>query len=175
MTAPVLTRPASARFDLGGATADYLKAVTEQWLLPTPAANPAILEMFRDRDRQPQRDMVPWAGEFAGKYLTSGVQILRLTRDADLRRQLAGFVVELTLLQDDDGYLGPWSRDHRLTGKAPNCRGNSRSEGDHRRPRRCPALCGADHVSARARRRATGRQNPNMWSNENAPSWPSSP
>ena len=79
--ASVLNRPASARYDLQGAAADYLQAVTEQWLLPTPAANPAILEIFRDRDRQPQRDMVPWAGEFAGKYLTSGVQILRLTRD----------------------------------------------------------------------------------------------
>jgi DUF1680 family protein len=125
MNAPVLTRPASARYDLGGATAHYLKAVTEQWLLPTPAANPAILEIFRDRDRQPPRNMVPWAGEFAGKYLTSGVQILRLTRDASLRRRLTAFVVDLVSLQDDDGYLGPWSRDHRLTGKAPNCTGGS--------------------------------------------------
>ncbi|SVC44279.1 uncharacterized protein METZ01_LOCUS297133, partial [marine metagenome] len=100
----VLTRPASARFDLGGATAGYLKAVTEQWLLPTPAANPAILEIFRDRDRQPARNMVPWVGEFAGKYLTSGVQILRLTGNAGLRRQLAAFVVDLVSLQDDDGY-----------------------------------------------------------------------
>ncbi|MFP6589377.1 MAG: beta-L-arabinofuranosidase domain-containing protein [Candidatus Latescibacterota bacterium] len=124
-TAPVLTRPASARFDLGGATAGYLKAVTEQWLLPTPAANPAILEIFRDRDRQPARNMVPWVGEFAGKYLTSGVQILRLTGNAGLRRQLAAFVVDLVSLQDDDGYLGPWPRDNRLTGKAPNCTGGS--------------------------------------------------
>ena len=37
-----------------------------------------MLEIFRDRDRQPLRDMVPWAGEFAGKYLTSAVQILLL-------------------------------------------------------------------------------------------------
>ncbi|HJP30234.1 MAG TPA: glycoside hydrolase family 127 protein [Candidatus Latescibacteria bacterium] len=123
--ASVLNRPASARYDLQGAAADYLQAVTEQWLLPTPAANPAILEIFRDRDRQPQRDMVPWAGEFAGKYLTSGVQILRLTRDASLRRHLAAFVAEFVGLQEDDGYLGPWSREHRLTGKAPNSRGGT--------------------------------------------------
>ena len=120
-TKPIFTRPISARYELEGAAADYLQAVTEQWLLPTPAANPAILEIFRDRDRQPQRDMVPWAGEFAGKYLTSGVQILRLTGDAVLRRQLAGFVAQFIALQDEDGYLGPWSKACRLTGK--NSRG----------------------------------------------------
>ena len=46
-----------------------------QWLLPAPHANPGMLEMFRDRDRKPCADMVPWAGEFAGKYLTRAVQI----------------------------------------------------------------------------------------------------
>ena len=121
MTAkPLMSRPPSARFVLGGTVAQYLQAVTAQWLLPTPAANPAILDMFRDRDRQPLRDMVPWAGEFAGKYITSGVQILRLTGDAVLRRHLQAFVAELISLQADDGYLGPWPEDCHLTGKAPN-------------------------------------------------------
>ena len=50
----------------------YLRGVTQQWLLVAPDANPAMLEMFRDRDRQPRRAMQPWAGEFAGKYLTGG-------------------------------------------------------------------------------------------------------
>jgi DUF1680 family protein len=123
MTGPVLTRPISARFDLEGVAGEYLKAVTAQWMLPTPAANPALLQMFRDRDRLPLRDLLPWSGEFAGKYLTSGVQILRLTRDSVLRKQLAAFVAEFVALQDEDGYLGPWSREHRLSGKAPNSRG----------------------------------------------------
>lgn len=120
MATPELRRPDKARYELQGVTADYLQAVTEQWLLPTPAANPAILDMFRDRDRLPLRDMVPWAGEFAGKYITSGVQILRLTADAGLRRHLAAFVREFIDLQADDGYLGPWPQANRLTGKAPN-------------------------------------------------------
>ena len=90
---------------------------------PGPAANPAMLDMFRDRDRYPLRDMVPWAGEFAGKYLTSSVQILRLTGESDLRRHLGRFASELASLQAEDGYLGPWPRAFRLTGKAPNRRG----------------------------------------------------
>ena len=121
---PVCSRPSRARYELGGVVDDYLRAVTDQWLLPTPAANPAMLEMFRDRDRAPLRDMVPWAGEFAGKYLTHAVQILRLTKDAGLRRHVAGFVADLAAAQAEDGYLGPWPADHRLTGTAPNCTGS---------------------------------------------------
>ena len=47
-----------------------------------------MLEMFRDRDASPLRDMMPWSGEFAGKYLTGAVQILRITGDARLKAWL---------------------------------------------------------------------------------------
>ena len=106
------------RFD--GIVAEYLAAVTEQWVKPAPHANPAMLEMFRDRDRRPLRCMVPWAGEFAGKYLTHAVQIYRLTGDADLLEHLEPFVGQLIATQAEDGYLGPWPKAYRLTGRAPN-------------------------------------------------------
>ncbi|HCQ02469.1 MAG TPA: hypothetical protein DIT99_18100, partial [Candidatus Latescibacteria bacterium] len=66
---------------MDGPLGDYLQGVTEQWLLVAPKANPGMLEMFRDRDASPLRQMVPWAGEFAGKYLTGAVQIMRVTGD----------------------------------------------------------------------------------------------
>lgn len=69
------------RCTLDGAMGDYMRAVTQQWLLVAPRANPAMLDMFRDRDRRPYPNMVLWAGEFAGKYSTSAVQLLRLTAD----------------------------------------------------------------------------------------------
>ena len=65
--------------------------------------------------------MVPWAGEFAGKYLTHSVQTYRLTRDPKLRDHLQWFVDELVTLQAEDGYLGPWPKEARLQGRAPNC------------------------------------------------------
>lgn len=99
---------------------DYLTGVSEQWLRTAPLSNPAMLEMFRDRDRQPLREMVPWAGEFAGKYLTSAVQVWRLTGDESLKQCIADFVTRLVVLQADDGYLGPWPKESRLTGRAPN-------------------------------------------------------
>ena len=75
MPRPVLSRPDGLRFALGGVLGDRLAANEAHWLLTAPDANPAMLEMFRDRDRQPARDLVPWAGEFAGKYLTAGVLV----------------------------------------------------------------------------------------------------
>src|SRR5688572_15249614 len=80
------TRIAGAKFNLSGWIGNYLKAVSEQWLKVAPFSNPAMLEMFRDRDREPKRELKPWSGEFAGKYLTSAVQVYRLTGDMSLRQ-----------------------------------------------------------------------------------------
>ncbi len=111
-----VTRP---RFVLEGWLAAYLRGVTDNWLLTAPLANPAMLEMFRDRDCPPYRQLVPWAGEFAGKYLTAAVQVLRVTGDPRLRAFLEDFVGRLVGLQAADGYLGPWPQAHRLTNFDP--------------------------------------------------------
>ena len=99
----------------------FLENMISQWILPLPAANPAILEMFRDRDIEPNRQLLPWSGEFAGKYLTSAAQMYKLTGDLKLKSHLEWFVGELIALQDDDGYLGPWPKGYHLTGKGPKC------------------------------------------------------
>ena len=78
MPEPVCFSDPHTRFELRGWLRDYVGRVTEQWLLVAPQANPAMLEMFRDRDVAPWRDLLPWSGEFAGKYLTAGVQVLRV-------------------------------------------------------------------------------------------------
>lgn len=114
---PVCEPPREARFRLEGWIDERLQANLNQWLLTAPIANPAMLQMFRDRDRQPRRALVPWAGEFAGKYLISAVQGYRLNRDRRLRDLLQWFVKELLSVQDMDGYLGPHPRSERLTGK----------------------------------------------------------
>ena len=115
MKEPVCRRVPKTRLQIGGFTGDYLKAITQQWLLVAPKANPGMLEMFRDRDRSPLREMVPWAGEFSGKYLTGAVQVLRATADPALKAWLKDFVRILVSLQDTDGYLGPWPKSHRVT------------------------------------------------------------
>jgi DUF1680 family protein len=117
---PACGRIPGTKFQLQGRVQEYLTGVTAQWLRVAPASNPAMLEMFRDRDRRPLRDMVPWAGEFAGKHLVSAMQVWRVTGDEALKQDIADFVKRLVALQADDGYLGPWPKDSRLTGRAPN-------------------------------------------------------
>jgi DUF1680 family protein len=113
---PVLETPVNARFRFDGFLGDRLAANQRNWLLPAPASNPSMLQMFRDRDRTPPRDLVPWAGEFAGKYLISAVQSLRITRSRALKAALQAFVADLIAAQDADGYLGPFPREKRMTG-----------------------------------------------------------
>jgi DUF1680 family protein len=117
---PLCDRIAGTKFQMQGRVLEYLSGVTEQWLKVAPLSNPAMLEMFRDRDRRPLRDMVPWAGEFAGKYLMSAVQVWRVIGDESLKSTIADFVKRLVALQAEDGYLGPWPKESRLTGRAPN-------------------------------------------------------
>ena len=113
---PVHEIPSTASFTFGGVVGDRLDRNLSDWLLPTPAANPAMLEMFRDRDRTPDRNLVPWAGEFAGKYLISAVQALHINRDVGFKTFLQDFVVELIGCQDEEGYIGPFAREQRLFG-----------------------------------------------------------
>lgn len=110
-----------AEFHCEGRLADYVSAITDNWLLRAPDDNPGMLGMFADRDHQPYRDLLPWSGEFAGKYLSAGTEVLRLTGDPRLRAYLQNFVDHLIALQDGDGYLGAFPKNSHLTGKAPNC------------------------------------------------------
>lgn len=88
-----------------------------EWLLRAPGANPGLIEMFHRRDRHlPYAEPVPWAGEFAGKYLISAVQACRMSDDPGLRAFTQQFVDELVACQAEDGYLGPWPKDQRLLG-----------------------------------------------------------
>ncbi len=107
------------KYELHGFIRDRIENITGQWLLTAPIANPGMLEMFRDRDAPPMRDLVPWAGEFAGKYLTASVQILKITRDKRLKKLLSEFVPRLISYQAKDGYLGPWPKNCRLSNFSP--------------------------------------------------------
>ena len=118
-----LKRPADLRLDLEGPVRTYLDAITRNWLLPAPRANPAILAMFADRDRAPYRDLLPWSGEFAGKYLTGATQVYAgHRRPRACSHAPASSSPSSSPLQDTDGYLGPFPKEHRLTGSRPEHR-----------------------------------------------------
>ncbi|HVR75592.1 MAG TPA: beta-L-arabinofuranosidase domain-containing protein, partial [Planctomycetota bacterium] len=111
-----LDAPPGVRLTFRGPIGERIERNIDNWLLVAPSANPGMLEMFRVRDRKPEPRLVPWAGEFAGKYLISAVEALRLTEREDLRRQVERFVKDLIATQAEDGYLGPFPLRDRLRG-----------------------------------------------------------
>jgi DUF1680 family protein len=106
-----------AKWRFEGELGARVDANVAHWLLRAPGANPGMIEMFHRRDRHlPYEEPVPWAGEFAGKYLISAVQACRMSDDPRLQPFVAEFVSRLIACQADDGYLGPWPQDQRLMG-----------------------------------------------------------
>ncbi len=112
---PIFEKPIGANFSFNGIIAERAKANLENWLLTAPGANPAMLQMFRDQERKPQRDLLPWSGEFVGKYLISAIQGWRMSKDKRLKKLIDEVINELIDSQLPDGYLGPFMPDLRLT------------------------------------------------------------
>ncbi len=105
---------AHAEYHFSGHVGNRIQRNVDGWLVRAPAANPGLLSMFRLRDRQPKPQIVPWAGEFVGKYLISAIQALRMTDDERLKSTVQTVIDELLRCQADDGYLGPFPEDERL-------------------------------------------------------------
>jgi DUF1680 family protein len=111
---PIFEKPIGADFSLNGLVGERANANLHNWLLTAPIANPAMLQMFRDQERKPDRNLLPWSGEFVGKYLISAIQGWRISKDESLKHLIDTVVKELIDSQLQDGYLGPFTTDIRL-------------------------------------------------------------
>jgi len=104
------------RIKLQGQTGKLLEGIVDNWLIGLRNTNPAILDMFADRDYKPYRDLLPWSGEFAGKYITGAYYVYKLTGRRDLYDYINSFIDEMIGYQDRDGYLGCYSKECHLSG-----------------------------------------------------------
>ncbi|MCI8388199.1 MAG: hypothetical protein HFE63_07040 [Clostridiales bacterium] len=93
--------------------------ITENWLLGLKQTNPALLYMFRDKNVAPYRRLLPWAGEFPGKYLTGCAAMYRLFGDERLKDECLEVIKELISYQEPNGYLGVFPEEYQLTGRSP--------------------------------------------------------
>lgn len=114
---PVLDTPPGLSIKVEGFVGSRLRANLENWELRAPSANPALIQMFYDRDRLPGRKLLPWSGEFIGKYLCSSILSYRLLRDPRQKQNIDTLVNAFIESQGADGYLGAFNRQERLTGK----------------------------------------------------------
>lgn len=101
--------------DLFGPMGERFEANMENWLLTAPYHNPGMVQMYFRRN-QPHQDLVPWYGEFSGKYLTSASLSYMMHPDARLAKAINYVVDQLAAAQDEDGYLGPWPDSQKLNG-----------------------------------------------------------
>ena len=113
---PEFETPRQIHLDFGGFVGSRLAANLEHWELRAPNANPALIEMFYDRDRKPSRDLLPWHGEFVGKFLCSSILSHRILRDPRQEEMIRSVARRFIASQDEDGYLGPFPEGSRLTG-----------------------------------------------------------
>ena len=113
---PEFATPRKIHFDFDGFVGSRLAANLEGWELRAPGANPALIEMFYDRDRKPPRDLLPWHGEFVGKYLCSSILSYRILKDPRQKEMIQGVARRFIASQGADGYLGPFPKGSRLKG-----------------------------------------------------------
>lgn len=106
-----------------GMTGKLATNLTRNWLIGLPENNPAILDIFRERDLLPYRDLLPWSGEFAGKYITGAYYIYRLTLDQELYAYILKFIDQMIGCQAENGYLGCYNEANQFTGSFSNIAG----------------------------------------------------
>jgi DUF1680 family protein len=116
---PQLESIPDAALHFDGFVGDRLAANLDSWELRAPKSNPALVEMFYDRDREPSRKLLPWSGEFVGKYLCAAILSYRILRDPRQKATIQSIVQSLIASQGSDGYLGPFNKEVRLTGRLP--------------------------------------------------------
>ncbi len=68
-TLPVCEKISGLSVEYHGHLADRLKAITDMWLIPAPKANPAMIGMFRTRDRERDPVKLPWTDAVSGEVM----------------------------------------------------------------------------------------------------------
>ena len=113
---------------IAGYAGELAENVISNWLLGLRESNPAILDMFHERDLKPYRDLLPWSGEFAGKYMIGAYYIYKLTLNKKLYLYMQKFIDELITCIAEDGYIGCFQKECHLTGaysQTPESRGST--------------------------------------------------
>lgn len=139
-------------FRLSGETGKLCRNISDRWLKGIAETNPAILSIFADRDVRPYRDLLAWSGEFAGKYLTGACFVWRMTGDRALKRYVSGFIDRLLAYQDEDGYLGCYSRETRFTARFRRRPKRGRGRGIAGRITTSPSGCSSGTTKREKRR-----------------------
>ena len=98
-----------------GFVGEKINKLIDNFILPCWDANPFLTEQFAFRDDDITRKLMPWQGEFPGKFLTSLAYMYLLTYRKDLK-ELGDSLCHRLAELNDDGYMGPFSKEKRFVG-----------------------------------------------------------
>lgn len=101
-----------------GVMGDRVTNLMNRWMYTAYYSNPGMLEQFRQRESEKSLALVPWYGEFPGKYLRSIALMYRLNHDENLKKVGDELTLTLSQVQGEDGYLGVFSQEKRMLGQA---------------------------------------------------------
>ena len=107
-------KPAKAKFNFNGFIGDRLKTNEEEWLLKALNANPAMIEIFHQRDLRPALNLDDWSGEYLGKFLTGAVLCWKLSHSSSLKDIIVRLIKKLSEIQDNNVYVGPFPKKNRF-------------------------------------------------------------
>jgi len=105
------------KLNFKGFIGNRLKINEKEWLLKALDANPAITEIFSQRDLETVPNIDVWSGEYPGKLLTGSVFCWKISRSTQLKFVIEELVKKLSEVQGKDGYLGPFPKNKRFFGK----------------------------------------------------------
>lgn len=102
-------------FKLGGFVGKRFEMNEKNWLEKALDNNPSMVDYFDSRDTDPH-PVVPWYGEFPGKYMTACALSYKMSRSASLKQAGDKMIDRLAKAQGDDGYIGPYTKSQRMIG-----------------------------------------------------------
>lgn len=105
------------KLNFKGFIGDRLKVNEKEWLLKILDTNPAITEIFHQRDLNTGLNLDSWSGEYPGKLLTGAVLCWKISKSTQLKSVIEELIKKLSEAQDEDGYLGVFPKNKRFFGK----------------------------------------------------------
>lgn len=112
---PVLDRDYRSKYKMEDFIGTQAENIAKNWAMTCESQNPSMMAAFDKRNDKPYQEILPWSGEFPGKFLRGLTQLYRMTGDPQLKTYISGFVGRLVSKQADNGYIGVWDTPFELT------------------------------------------------------------
>jgi len=114
---PEFSEYKNGKYSFKGLVGKRIKIVEKEWLLKFIKYNPAMFQIFKDKERKERYPLDAWSGEFPGKFLTGLTYFFNISNNPEIMEISNTIKNIISSTMDKDGYIGPFSRKKRLYSK----------------------------------------------------------